>query len=44
MQRPLLGIENESWGCGGNFLPQEYAMEFRRFAAIWNGLVGCLKH
>ena len=25
------GVGNESWGCGGNFLPQEYAMEFRRF-------------
>lgn len=27
------GIGNESWGCGGNFLPQEYATEFRRFTA-----------
>jgi alpha-L-arabinofuranosidase len=27
------GVGNESWGCGGNFLPQEYAMEFRRYAA-----------
>jgi alpha-N-arabinofuranosidase len=26
------GIGNESWGCGGNFTPQEYAVEFRRFA------------
>jgi alpha-N-arabinofuranosidase len=26
-------VGNESWGCGGNFLPQEYAVEFRRFAA-----------
>ena len=26
------GIGNESWGCGGNFTPDEYAMEFRRFA------------
>ena len=25
------GIGNESWGCGGNFLPQDYAVEFRRF-------------
>lgn len=25
------GIGNESWGCGGNFTPQEYAVEFRRF-------------
>ena len=22
---------NESWGCGGNFTAQEYAVEFRRF-------------
>ena len=27
------GVGNESWGCGGNFQPQEYAMEFRRYAA-----------
>ena len=26
------GIGNESWGCGGNFTPEEYASEFRRFA------------
>src|SRR5437868_657273 len=25
------GVGNESWGCGGNFLPEEYAAEFRRF-------------
>jgi len=27
------GIGNEAWGCGGNFTPEEYAMEFRRFIA-----------
>ncbi|HEX8118958.1 MAG TPA: alpha-L-arabinofuranosidase C-terminal domain-containing protein [Pyrinomonadaceae bacterium] len=27
------GVGNESWGCGGNFTPDEYAMEFRRFTA-----------
>jgi alpha-L-arabinofuranosidase len=27
------GIGNESWGCGGDFKPQEYATEFRRFTA-----------
>ncbi|HXJ93145.1 MAG TPA: alpha-L-arabinofuranosidase C-terminal domain-containing protein [Terriglobia bacterium] len=27
------GIGNESWGCGGDFQPQEYAVEFRRFTA-----------
>jgi alpha-L-arabinofuranosidase len=26
------GVGNESWGCGGNFTPEEYAAEFRRFA------------
>jgi alpha-N-arabinofuranosidase len=25
------GVGNESWGCGGNFTAQEYAIEFRRF-------------
>ena len=25
------GIGNESWGCGGEFTPEEYATEFRRF-------------
>jgi alpha-N-arabinofuranosidase len=27
------GVGNESWGCGGNFTPDEYAQEFRRFLA-----------
>jgi alpha-L-arabinofuranosidase len=27
------GIGNESWGCGGNFTPEEYATEYRRFVA-----------
>lgn len=25
------GVGNESWGCGGNFTPEEYSVEFRRF-------------
>jgi alpha-L-arabinofuranosidase len=25
------GVGNESWGCGGNFQPEDYASEFRRF-------------
>ena len=25
------GVGNESWGCGGNFRPEDYASEFRRF-------------
>jgi alpha-N-arabinofuranosidase len=27
------GVGNESWGCGGNFRPEDYASEFRRFTA-----------
>lgn len=27
------GVGNESWGCGGNFTGDEYAVEFRRFTA-----------
>ena len=27
------GIGNESWGCGGNFTPEEYSAEFRKFTA-----------
>ena len=27
------GVGNESWGCGGDFLPEEYAIEFRRFTS-----------
>jgi alpha-L-arabinofuranosidase len=29
------GVGNEAWGCGGNFAPEEYAAEYRRFAT-WN--------
>ena len=27
------GVGNESWGCGGNFTAQEYAVEFLRYTA-----------
>ena len=27
------GIGNESWGCGGNFTPEAYAAEFRRYTS-----------
>src|SRR5438128_8025191 len=27
------GIGNESWGCGGNFMPEEYSAENRRLTA-----------
>jgi alpha-L-arabinofuranosidase len=26
------GVGNESWGCGGNMKPEEYAAHYRRFA------------
>jgi alpha-N-arabinofuranosidase len=26
------GVGNESWGCGGNFTPETYASEFRRYS------------
>ena len=26
------GVGNENWGCGGNFDPEDYAAEYRRFA------------
>ncbi len=25
------GVGNESWGCGGNMLPEQYGMEYRRY-------------
>jgi len=28
------GVGNESWGCGGNFTPQEYAVEYCRYI-VW---------
>lgn len=27
------GVGNESWGCGGNFSPEDYAIEYRRYSA-----------
>lgn len=27
------GIGNESWGCGGDFAPEEYSVEFRKFTS-----------
>ena len=27
------GVGNESWGCGGNFTPEEYGTQFRRYTA-----------
>jgi alpha-N-arabinofuranosidase len=25
------GVGNESWGCGGNFVPEDYCREYRRY-------------
>jgi alpha-L-arabinofuranosidase len=33
MQVRFWGVGNESWGCGGNFQPDEYATEYSRYAA-----------
>jgi alpha-N-arabinofuranosidase len=27
------GVGNESWGCGGNFDPEDYAIEFKRYTS-----------
>jgi alpha-L-arabinofuranosidase len=27
------GVGNESWGCGGNFDPEDYGSEFKRYSA-----------
>jgi alpha-L-arabinofuranosidase len=27
------GVGNEAWGCGGNFTPDEYAVEYRKFVS-----------
>ena len=33
---PVIGIGNESWGCGGNMTPEYYANEYRRFNAFFH--------
>lgn len=30
---PYWGVGNESWGCGGNFSPEDYAIEYKRYSA-----------
>lgn len=34
------GVGNESWGCGGNFKPEEYATEYRRFVTQFPAYYG----
>ncbi|MBN1579168.1 MAG: alpha-N-arabinofuranosidase [Anaerolineae bacterium] len=31
------GVGNENWGCGGNFSPEDYCTEFRRYATYVRG-------
>jgi len=31
------GVGNENWGCGGNFSPEDYCAEFRRYATFVRG-------
>lgn len=28
------GVGNENWGCGGNFSPEDYAVEYKRFTTF----------
>jgi alpha-N-arabinofuranosidase len=30
----IWGVGNENWGCGGNFTPEDYGTEYRRFASF----------
>ncbi len=34
------GVGNENWGCGGNFTPDDYAAEYRRFATFLRNFGG----
>ncbi len=31
------GVGNENWACGGNFSPEDYCTEFRRYATFLRG-------
>jgi alpha-L-arabinofuranosidase len=37
------GVGNESWGCGGDFTPEQYAVEFRRYTSWLPGYADDLK-
>lgn len=30
----LWGVGNENWGCGGNYEPESYGLEYRRYACM----------
>ncbi|MFT3997352.1 MAG: alpha-L-arabinofuranosidase C-terminal domain-containing protein, partial [Asticcacaulis sp.] len=37
---PYVGVGNETWGCGGNMFPEEYADQFRHYAAYMKSASG----
>lgn len=37
LQVTYWGVGNENWGCGGNFSPEDYGCEFRRYATFVRG-------
>ena len=34
------GVGNENWGCGGHFIPEDYATEYRRFSTFLREFAG----
>ncbi|HVF10486.1 MAG TPA: alpha-L-arabinofuranosidase C-terminal domain-containing protein [Abditibacteriaceae bacterium] len=38
------GVGNEAWGCGGNFDPEDYAIEYKRFATYLRDFSGTQLH
>jgi len=34
------GVGNEAWGCGGNFCPEDYAVEYKKFATYLRNFSG----
>ncbi|MDB5172519.1 MAG: alpha-L-arabinofuranosidase domain protein [Phycisphaerales bacterium] len=34
------GVGNENWGCGGNFCPEDYAAEYKRYATYLRDFSG----
>jgi alpha-N-arabinofuranosidase len=34
------GVGNENWGCGGHFIPEDYATEYRRFSTFMREFAG----
>ena len=38
------GVGNEAWGCGGNFGPEDYAVEYKKFATYLRDFSGTKLH